>query len=96
MDIYALTKAHSGMAYLVLLIYVIRGVMMLAGSTLKNSRAVLTIASVTTLALFGLGVFIAFEKDSPVLSSIFSLLGESSFLISLYIFCWRCCKFIAC
>ena len=79
MDIYALTKAHSGMAYLVLLIYVIRGVMMLAGSTLKNSRAVLTIASVTTLALFGLGVFIAFEKqlsfaDGFVLTKIIGLL----------------------
>ncbi|MCK5664192.1 MAG: SirB2 family protein [Thiotrichaceae bacterium] len=79
MDIYALTKAHSGMAYLVLLIYVIRGVMMLADSTLKNSRAVLTIASVTTLALFGLGVFIAFEKqlsfaDGFVLTKIIGLL----------------------
>ena len=79
MDIYALTKAHSGMAYLVLLIYVIRGVMMLADSTLKNSRAVLTITSVTTLALFGLGVFIAFQKqlsfaDGFVLTKIIGLL----------------------
>jgi len=79
MDIYALTKAHSGMAYLVLLIYVVRGIMMLADSPLKNSRAVLAIASITTLALFGLGVFIAFEKqlsfaDGFVLTKIIGLL----------------------
>ncbi len=79
MDIYALTKAHSGIAYLVLLIYVVRGIMMLAGSTLKNSRVVLAIASITTLALFGLGAFIAFEKqlsfsDGFVLTKIIGLL----------------------
>jgi len=79
MDINVLTKAHSGMAYLVLLIYVVRGIMMLAGSTLKNSRGVLAIASITTLALFGLGIFIAFEKqlsfaDGFVLTKIIALL----------------------
>ncbi len=79
MDINVLTKAHSGMAYLVLLVYVVRGIMMLAGSTLKNSRGVLAIASITTLALFGLGVFIAIEKqlsfaDGFVLTKIIGLL----------------------
>ena len=79
MDINVLTKAHSGMAYLVLLIYVVRGIMMLAGSALKNSRAVLAVASITTLALFGLGIFIAFERqlsfsDGFVLTKIIGLL----------------------
>ncbi len=79
MDLNILVKAHSGIAYLVLLIYVVRGIMMLASSSLTNSRSVLGFASLVTLALFGLGVFIAFEKhlsfvDGFVLSKIIGLL----------------------
>lgn len=79
MDITVLTKAHSGIAMLVLLIYVVRGVMMLASSPKTNSRGVLGIASLVTLALFGLGVYVAFTKhisfaDSFVLTKIIGLL----------------------
>jgi len=79
LDIDLLTKAHSGIAYLVLLIYIIRGIMMLAGSALTSSRTALGVASLITLALFGLGVFIAFEKhlsfaDGFVLTKIIGLL----------------------
>ncbi len=79
MDLNILVKAHSGIAYLVLLTYVVRGIMMLASSSLTNSRSVLGFASLVTLALFGLGVFIAFEKhlsfvDGFVLSKIIGLL----------------------
>ena len=79
MDISVLIKAHSGIAMLVLLIYVVRGVMMLASSTKTNSRGVLGIASLVTLLLFGLGVYVAFTKhisfaDSFVLTKIIGLL----------------------
>jgi len=62
MDLNVLVKAHSGIAYLALLIYVVRGIMMLAGSTLTNARWMLGITSVITLVLFGMGVFVAFQK----------------------------------
>ena len=79
MDINVLIKAHSGIAYLALLIYVVRGIMMLASSSLTNSRGVLGFASVITLALFGLGIFVAFEKhlsftDGFVMTKIIGLL----------------------
>ncbi len=79
MDIVVLTKAHSGIAYLVLLIYVVRGVMMLANSTKTNSRGVLAIASFAILILFGMGVYLSFMKhlsfsDGFVLTKIIGLL----------------------
>jgi len=79
MDINILIKAHAGFAYLTLLIYIIRGVMMLFSSPLTNARSVLLTASFATLLLFGLGVFIAFEKhlsfaDGFVLTKIIGLL----------------------
>ena len=79
MDISVLIKAHSGIAMLVLLVYVVRGLMMLASSTKTNSRGVLGIASLVTLLLFGLGVYVAFTKhisfaDSFVLTKIIGLL----------------------
>jgi uncharacterized membrane protein SirB2 len=53
--------------------------MMLAGSSLTNSRSVLGLSSLITLALFGMGVFVAFEKhlsfaDGFVLTKIIGLL----------------------
>ncbi len=79
MDIAVLTKAHSGMAYLVLLIYVVRGVMMLANSTKTNSRGILAVTSVVTLVLFGMGVYLSLAKqlsfaDGFVLTKIMGLL----------------------
>ena len=79
MDINLFIKAHSGFAYLTLLIYFVRGVMMLFSSPLTNARSVLVAASFATLVLFGLGVFIAFEKhlsfaDGFVLTKIIGLL----------------------
>lgn len=84
MDIAVLTKAHSGIAYLALLIYVVRGVMMLANSTKTNSKGILAVASVVTLALFGLGVYLGFSKelsfaDGFVLTKIIGLLLFVSF-----------------
>lgn len=79
MDLNVLVKAHSGIAYLALLIYVVRGIMMLAGSTLTNARWMLGIASIITLVLFGMGVFVAFQKhlnfaDGFVMTKIIGLL----------------------
>ena len=79
MDIVALTKAHSGIAYLALLIYVVRGVMMLANSSKTNSRGILAVASVITVMLFGLGIYLGFVKqlsfaDGFVLTKIIGLL----------------------
>lgn len=79
MDITILTKAHSGIAGLALIIYVVRGVMMLASSSKTNSRGILGIASIITLILFGLGVYVALTKhlsfaDSFVLTKIIGIL----------------------
>ena len=63
MDINVLVKAHSGIAYLALLIYVVRGIMMLAGSAMTSARWMLGISSIITLALFGMGIFVAFQKQ---------------------------------
>lgn len=79
MDITVLAKAHSGMAILVLIIYVIRGVMMLANSSKTNSRGILGVTSIITIVLFGMGVYLGFVKqlsfvDGFVLTKIIGLL----------------------
>ena len=79
MDLSLLIKAHSGIAIAVLIIYIIRGAMMLANSPKTNSAAVLSIASIFTLLLFGLGVYIGFAQnlsfaDGFILTKIISLL----------------------
>ena len=79
MDISLLIKAHSGIAIVTLLIYIIRGVMMLANSSKTNSRGLLAVASLFTLLLFGLGVYLGFMQklsfaDGFILTKIISLL----------------------
>ena len=79
MDLPLLIKVHSGIAIVALLIYIIRGVMMLANSSKTNSRSVLAIASVFTLLLFGIGVYLGFMQklsfaDGYMLTKIISLL----------------------
>ncbi len=79
MDSSLFVKAHSGIAIVVLIIYIVRGVMMLANSTKTNSPIVLLIASIFTLLLFGLGVYIGFAQklsfaDGFILTKIISLL----------------------
>ena len=79
MDMSVVVKAHSGIALLTLIIFIVRGVMMLAGSSKVNSRLILGIASITTILLFGFGVYIAFVKglsfaDGFVLTKIIGLL----------------------
>ena len=79
MDLSLLIKAHSGIAIAALIIYIVRGVMMLANSTKTNSALVLSITSVFTILLFGLGVYIGFVQklsfaDGFILTKIISLL----------------------
>lgn len=79
MDLSLLIKAHSGLAMTVLIVYIMRGVMMLANSTKTNSTLVLSIASIFTLLLLGLGIYIGFTQklsfaDGFILSKIISLL----------------------
>lgn len=79
MDLPLLIKAHSGIAIAALIIYIVRGVMMLANSTKTNSAVVLSIASIFTLLLFGLGAYIGFAQklsfaDGFILTKIISLL----------------------
>lgn len=79
MDLSLLIKAHSGIAIVTLLIYIIRGVMMLANSSKTNSRGLLAVASLFTLLLFGLGVYLGFMQklsfaDGFILTKIISLL----------------------
>ena len=79
MDLSLIIKAHSGIAIVTLLIYIIRGVMMLANSSKTNSRGLLAVASLFTLLLFGLGVYLGFMQklsfaDGFILTKIISLL----------------------
>ena len=79
MDLSLLIKAHSGIAIVTLLIYIIRGVMMLSNSSKTNSRGLLAVASLFTLLLFGLGVYLGFMQklsfaDGFILTKIISLL----------------------
>lgn len=79
MDLPLLIKAHSGIAIAALIIYIVRGVMMLANSTKTNSAVVLSIASIFTILLFGLGVYVGFLQklsfaDGFILTKIISLL----------------------
>lgn len=79
MDISVLAKAHSGIAYLALLIFIVRGVMMLANSKKTNSRGMLSIATVVTVVLFSMGVYLGLAKqlsfaDGFVLTKIIGLL----------------------
>lgn len=84
MDIAVLAKAHSGIALLALLIFVIRGIMMLANSSKTNSRWILGVASMVTILLFGLGVYLGFAKhlsfaDGFILTKIIGLLTFVAF-----------------
>ena len=79
MDLSLIIKLHSGIAIITLLIYIIRGLMMLASSSKTNSGSVLAITSVFTLLLFGVGVYLGFMQklsfaDSYMLTKIISLL----------------------
>ena len=72
-------KGHIIIAGMVLLVYIIRGAMMLAGSAAVNSRSVLAISSLLTILLFASGVYMGFAKhlsfaDGFVLSTILSFL----------------------
>lgn len=55
-------KGHMIIAGLVLVIYIIRGAMMLAGTAAVNSRPLLAITSLLTILLFASGVYMAFTK----------------------------------
>ena len=72
-------KGHMIIAGLVLLVYIIRGAMMLAGAAAVNSRSMLAISSLLTILLFASGVFMAFKKhlsfaDGFVLTTLISFL----------------------
>lgn len=72
-------KGHIIVAVLVLVVYVIRGAMMLAGAAAVNSRPVLAISSVLTILLFASGVYMGFVKhlsfaDGFVLTTLLSFL----------------------
>jgi len=72
-------KGHIIIAGMVLLVYIIRGAMMLAGFAAVNSRSVLAISSLLTILLFASGVYMGFAKhlsfaDGFVLSTILSFL----------------------
>ncbi len=54
-------QLHLFIAVAALLVYIIRGVMMLAGNT--TSRIMLALTSLTTLLLFASGVYMGFVKQ---------------------------------
>ncbi len=72
-------KVHVITAGLALLIYVIRGLMMLAGSSAVNSRIMLALSSVFAILIFVGGVYIGLMKrfsftDGYMLTMIISFL----------------------
>jgi len=72
-------QTHLIIGALALLVFVVRGVMMLAGSKAVNSRGILAIAAVFTILLFASGVYMGFGAklsftDGFMLSKIISLL----------------------
>ena len=73
------TNGHIIIAGLVLLVYIIRGGMMLVGTAAVNSKTVLAISSILTILLFASGVFMGFAKhlsfaDGFMLSVLISFL----------------------
>ena len=72
-------QAHLLIGVATLLVFVVRGIMMLAGSNVVNSRGMLAIAAVFTILLFVSGVFMGFGAklsftDGFMLSKIIGLL----------------------
>ena len=79
MDNFNFLQAHLIIAALVLLVYLVRGVMMLAGSSAVNSRAILSIAAILTILLFASGIYMGFVAklsfaDGFMLTKIIGLL----------------------
>ena len=72
-------QVHLIIGALALLVFVVRGIMMLAGSKAVNSRGILAIAAVFTILLFVSGVYMGFGAklsfaDGFMLSKIIGLL----------------------
>ncbi len=72
-------QLHLVIGALALLVFIVRGVMMLAGSTAVNSRGVLAVAAVFTILLFASGVYMGFGAklsfgDGFMLTKIIGLL----------------------
>lgn len=55
-------KGHIVIAGLILLIYIVRGAMMLAGAAAVNSKVMLGISSLLAILLFASGVYMGFTK----------------------------------
>ncbi len=72
-------QLHQTIGVLALLVFIVRGVMMLASSKAVNSRGILAIAAVFTILLFVSGVYMGFGAklsfaDGFMLSKIIGLL----------------------
>ncbi len=72
-------QIHLVIGALALVVFVVRGIMMLAGSTAVNSRGMLSIAAVFTIIIFASGVYMGFVAklsfaDGFMLSKIIGLL----------------------
>ncbi len=69
MDPFVLAKAHSGIAILVALFYIIRGGLMLASSARLSSVVLTAINHTLVLVLVLLGLYTAHLKDIPFSNS---------------------------
>ena len=72
-------QLHLAIVVLALLVFIVRGVMMLASFRAVNSRAILLIAAVFTILLFASGIYMGFMAklsfvDGFMLSKIIGLL----------------------
>jgi len=63
MDINLLTKIHFGIAALTLLLFIIRGVMMVANSPKTHSVMICSINVIITTSLIFLGLYLAYAKQ---------------------------------
>lgn len=69
MDPYVLAKAHSGIAILVALLYILRGGLMLASSARLRSIVITAVNHTLVLVLVLLGLYTAYLKDIPFSNS---------------------------
>jgi len=79
-------QLHLAIVVLALLVFIVRGVMMLASFRAVNSRAILSIAAVFTILLFASGIYMGFVAklsfvDGFMLSKIIGLLVFVAFSV---------------
>jgi len=69
MDPSILAKVHSGIALLVIVLYIVRGGLMLASSSILRSVILTAVTHTTVLILILMGLYTAYSKGIPFTNS---------------------------